>query len=174
MRVTLVRHTSVALPRGICYGKSDVALADSFPEEAAQAKQKLQGQYFTEVYCSPSSRCRRLAEILTPMDHKTDTRLMEMDFGEWEGKAYDEITDPRLQEWYADYINVRATGGESFLDQQARFKDFISDLKREGKNDVLIVTHAGILMQALLLSGVPPQEVFRRKISFGEIIALDL
>ncbi len=174
MKITLVRHTSVALPPGVCYGKSDVATAPTFPEEAAAVKKKLQGQFFPYVYCSPSTRCRKLAEILTSMEPVCDSRLMEMDFGEWEGKYYDDITDPRLQEWYADYVHVRATGGESFLDQQARFSDFIADLKALGKNDVLIVTHAGILMQAQILAGVPEEEVFRRKISFGEILSLDL
>lgn len=174
MRITLVRHTSVDVPPGVCYGKSDVLPAPTFPEEAAQVKRKLQGQFFPAVYCSPSTRCRRLAEVLTQMKPVCDNRLMEMDFGDWEGKYYDEITDPRLQEWYDDYIHLRATGGESFLDQQNRFKDFITDLKTAGKNDVLIVTHAGILMQALIFAGVPEDEVFRRKISFGEVIALEL
>lgn len=174
MRLTLVRHTSVAVPRGVCYGRQDVMLAPTFPEEAATVKKKLQGQYFPETYCSPSTRCLRLAEVISTVTPTFDSRLMEMDFGEWEGKNYDDITDPRLQEWYDDYIHVRATGGESFLDQQARFKDFIADLRNAGKNDVLIVTHAGILMQALILSGVPENEVFSRKISFGEVIALDL
>ena len=31
---------------------------------------------------------------------------MEMNFGEWEMMRYDKITDPRLQEWYADFMNV--------------------------------------------------------------------
>lgn len=47
-------------------------------------------------------------------------------------------------------------------------------MKTKGKNDVLIVTHAGILMQAQILAGIPEDEVFRRKIVFGEVISLDL
>lgn len=174
MKITLVRHTSVAVPQGVCYGKTDVALAPAFPEEASHVKKKLQGQSFPEVYCSPSTRCLRLAEVLSDEKPVCDSRLMEMNFGEWEGKYYDEITDPRLQEWYSDYINVRATGGESFMDQQARFNNFIEDMKTKGKNDVLIVTHAGILMQAQILAGITEDEVFRRKIAFGEVISLDL
>ena len=38
MRVTLVRHTSVDVPQGTCYGHTDVPVKTSFPEEAALVK----------------------------------------------------------------------------------------------------------------------------------------
>ena len=54
---------------------------------------------------------------------------MEINFGSWEMKPFDRNDDPRLQEWYADYLNVAATGGESFAMQYRRVSDFLDELK---------------------------------------------
>lgn len=63
MRLVLIRHTSVAVPRGICYGQTDVPLADSFPDEATMVKQRLSRYHFDCVYSSPLSRCVKLARF---------------------------------------------------------------------------------------------------------------
>ena len=36
MVVYLIRHTSVDVPQGVCYGQTDVPLNPTFEEEAAQ------------------------------------------------------------------------------------------------------------------------------------------
>ena len=41
MDVYLVRHTSVDVPRGVCYGQSDVLLKETFPQEGEGVKAKL-------------------------------------------------------------------------------------------------------------------------------------
>ena len=70
------------------------------------------------------SRCMELARFCGYADAVKDDRLKEMNFGEWEMKAYDDIRDPRLQEWFDDYINVAPTGGESVSDQKERLESF--------------------------------------------------
>ena len=57
MDVFLIRHTSVDVPSGTCYGHTDVALRPTFPEEAARVKQQLDAYTFDAVYTSPLSRC---------------------------------------------------------------------------------------------------------------------
>ena len=62
MRVTLVRHTSVDVPQGTCYGHTDVPVKTSFPEEAALVKSNLQAYIpFDKVYCRPLTRAVKLA-----------------------------------------------------------------------------------------------------------------
>lgn len=51
MELTMIRHTSVDVPKGTCYGQSDVALASTFLEEAAAVKEKLLSDSFDTVYC---------------------------------------------------------------------------------------------------------------------------
>ena len=45
MEVILIRHTSVDVPKGVCYGQTDVPLRDIFEEEASITAQQLQNDY---------------------------------------------------------------------------------------------------------------------------------
>lgn len=128
MKVYLVRHTSVDVAPGTCYGQTDVPLRASFQEEAEACKKALQdtGMHFSRIYTSPLSRCTRLAAYCGFPGAERDERLKEMNMGEWEMQRFEEITDPRIQEWYDDYLRVRTTGGESFMDVLARVSDFLT------------------------------------------------
>lgn len=175
MKLTLIRHTSVAVAKGVCYGQSDVPVADSFETEADEVCGRLNGRKFDAVYSSPLSRCVKLARRCGYVNPRLDRRLMEMNFGEWEMKRYDEITDPRIELWYADFLNVRPTGGESSMEQRERFLDFISDLRASGYGSVAIFTHGGIMIHALAtLCGLTDEEAFARQPGYGEIIEIEL
>ena len=68
MKITLVRHTRVALPQGTCYGWSDVPVADSFEAEAKQTLQNLKAhEPFDAVFsCSAHASWRPFVVILMP------------------------------------------------------------------------------------------------------------
>lgn len=190
MRLVLIRHTSVAVPRGICYGQTDVPLAASFAEEATTVKEGLGGYTFDRVCCSPLSRCVRLAEYCGYPDAVRDDRLKEICFGDWEMRAYDDIQGLELQRWFDDYINVAPPGGESVIDQQRRFLDFIRDLRHDFSGitypaldrvpstppdtpTIALFTHGGILINALVaLAGRTFQEVYADIPPYGSIIDL--
>ncbi len=175
MELIMIRHTSVDVPKGICYGQSDVPLAPTFEEEAASVNSRLLSERFDAVYCSPLSRCRRLAEYCGYGDAIIDDRLMEMNFGEWEMHPFEEIVDPTLQRWYADYINTRVPGGESFLDQQRRMKSFLDDVTAFGKQRIAVFTHSGIIMQTMLLTGLATiDNVFALQPPYGAVMRFDL
>lgn len=111
-----------------------------------------------------------------------DARLLELNFGEWELQRFDEITDPRLQLWYDDYLHVAPTGGESFTEQAARVADFIEELRDElAQNEdssaceVLVFTHGGVLLSAGLWAGwYPLEEAFSHQSPYGAICTLEL
>lgn len=171
MTITFVRHTAVDVVRGVCYGRSDVGLASTFPEEAERVRQSIKGRHFSHVFTSPLSRCVRLAQYCGYGDAIRDGRLMEMNFGEWEMRRYDEIDDPRLQQWYDDYLHVVPPGGESFEQQGLRVRDFLESLPDDG--DVLVFTHAGVIIHALLLSGKATlSNAFSLQPPYGGIVCL--
>ncbi len=175
MKITLIRHTSVDVLPGTCYGQSDVPLNDSFIEEADRVLSALAGMKFDRVFTSPLSRCVRLSDYCGYCDANRDPRLMEMDFGDWEMKRWEEITDPRLQEWFDDYLNVKATGGESFADQQDRVADFIADLCRKDYQEVAIFTHGGTILQFLIVLGyVSTDNMFEHQPPYGGILKIDV
>lgn len=177
MHLIFIRHTSVDVPKGTCYGQTDVPLAPSFPEEANVVKEKIKPYHFDKVYCSPLSRCVRLAAFCGYPDAVRDDRLKEMNFGDWEMKAYDDISDSVLREWFEDYINVVPPGGESVADQRRRLESFISELKDKSHPDSVIgiFTHGGILINALVAFGYKTyEEVYNDIPPYASIIEIEV
>ena len=175
MEIILIRHTSVDVPRGVCYGQPDVPLRDSFKEEATITAQQLQDDVFDAVFTSPLSRCTRLAEHCGYPDAIRDARLKELDFGEWEMKEFDKIDDPRLQEWYDDYFHVAATGGESFMMQLQRVSEFLDEVSRQKYGRVAVFAHGGVLICAQIYAGtLKMEDAFGALTPYGGIVRLQL
>ena len=90
MEVILIRHTSVDVPPGVCYGQTDVPLKPTFEQEAAVTQENLKAFLpFDHVYTSPLTRCVRLATYCGYPDAERDKRIMEINFGSWEMKPFD-------------------------------------------------------------------------------------
>lgn len=176
MEVILVRHTSVDVPTGTCYGQTNVPLRSTFEEEAMIVASALQGYApFDRVYTSPLSRCTRLATFCGYADAQRDKRLLEMNFGEWEMQRYEEIEDPQLQAWYADWKQVSATGGESFVQQYERVAQFLSELKEKLYSKVAIFSHGGVLTCAKMYAeGLSAEEAFASPTPYGGIINITI
>ena len=174
MELILIRHTSVDVPPGTCYGQTDVPLRPSFPEEAEAVCRQLAGYApFDRVYTSPLSRCVRLVEYGGYADAVRDARLLELNFGAWEMQRYEEIRDPRLEAWYADYLHVPATGGESFTDQLYRVSAFLDELRRKPYHRVALFTHGGVIACAQVYAGaVPLEKAFSGVPSYGGIVPI--
>ena len=172
MEIIWIRHTSVDVPPGVCYGQTDVPLKPTFEQEAAVTKENLQTyRPFDRAYTSPLTRCVRLAAYCGFPDAERDKRIMEINFGEWEVKPFDGNDDPRLKEWYADYLNVAATGGESFAMQYRRVSQFLDELKLKDYQRVAIFAHGGVLICAQIYAGlVKPEEAFSALTPYGGII----
>lgn len=177
MKVVFIRHTRVDVPPGTCYGQSDVALAESFEQEAAEVSRKLRPfSPFTQVYTSPLTRARKLATFCGYPDAQPDDRLMEMNMGEWEMQRYDDIRDPALQAWYENYLHLPATGGESFPQLRARVASFLDELRTAPETSSFAVfTHGGVLVAAALYARLYPEaEAFRQQPSYGGILDIDI
>lgn len=175
MKVTLIRHTSVDVPKGVCYGQTDVPVAASFPEEAEMTKSRLEGKVFDKVFCSTLTRARLLAEYCGHYDYTTDKRLLEMNMGDWEMKRYDEIKDDNLQKWYDDYMHVATTNGESFPMIYKRVADFLDELKTKDYKHVAVFAHCGILLCAGIYGGLFSEEgCFEHTVDYGGIEEIEI
>lgn len=177
MKLTLIRHTSVAVPKGICYGRSDVELAVTFPEEAAKVQEKLAGDCFDQIYTSPLKRCSRLASELYPeADIRIDHRLVELDFGSWEMLRWDSVySTQRGKAWFSDYVNIQCLNGESFAGLIARSENFLRELKTVDHSHVAVFTHAGVIRAMLSLNeDISPEDSFYVPLAYGQVLTLDL
>ncbi len=174
MKLYLIRHTSVDVPKGICYGYSNVGLNSSFPEEANKVRQYIEGIGFDAVYSSPLFRCAQLTQYCGFENAIFDARLKELNFGDWEMKVWDEITDPNLENWYQNWLSNPATNGESFMDQYQRFSGFMADLPTRAEN-VAVFTHGGIINCARVYAGTATFEnVFNDTPDYGSVTELDM
>lgn len=160
MFLYLIRHTSVGVPRGTCYGWTDVPVSANFESEAAACKQHLAGISFDRVYTSPLTRARKLAAYCGYPDAIIEPRMKEMHMGDWEMQRFDEITDPQLKEYYENYLDSPTRNGESFKDLYRRVVSFIEDLRATGRPDerVAVFCHGGPIICAMVYVGLVPIE----------------
>ena len=170
MDIYLIRHTQTATDPGLCYGQSDVALADSFADETTNLHDKL--PEFDEdcsVFSSPLTRCLQLAQTISDTV-TTDARLQELNFGDWEGQRFDAIEADILQHWTDNFVTAAPPNGENFEDLYRRAGDFWQDLLAVDAEQVLVITHAGVI-RALLAHALnlPLANSFQLRIDSGSV-----
>lgn len=166
----MLRHTRPDIDEGVCYGHSDLDVAASFEQESDAVLVRLPAVSY--IVSSPLRRCRKLANKIAAHHGyavQIDPRLKEMNFGRWEGLAWDRIPRAELDAWAADFYFARPHGGESVADLKARVDSAISELRcTPGKG--LVVTHGGVVRAAQAKGPTP--EHYQTEIKFGEIIHL--
>lgn len=168
MKIYFVRHTAVGVPSGVCYGQSDVGLAETFLQEAATVKDKLAGITSAQVFTSPLSRCQRLADYCGFSDAQADTRLKELDFGNWEMQKW---ADLDMSVWETVWVNTPPPGGESFQEMYRRVASFLDELTASADTDTLIFTHGGVIRCALAYFGKSTLEKsFDTPVDYGEVV----
>ena len=170
MQVFLIRHPRPRIAEGICYGQLDVPALDLVSTADALRAQLPPG---LPVIASPLARCRELATLLHPAP-RFDARLMEMHFGEWEGKPWDEIPREALDAWAADVPHFAPPGGESAAMLQSRCVAVLDALVQEDATACAVVTHAGIMRAAVGHLRREPAAVWsQRRFAHGEYVLID-
>jgi len=175
MILHLIRHTKVNVEPGICYGQKDVELLETYPEELLAVKEQIKDLKFDAIYASPLTRAKTLAADLFGEAVTFDDRLMELNFGDWEGKAWDEIKDPFLDKWMEDFVNKKCSNGESFVMLHERVVQFLEELKKLEHKDIAIVTHGGVIRTLQAINkNIELKEAFNdAPAGFGELVQLE-
>lgn len=125
MQLHLIRHPRPAVEPGICYGQTDVGLAESATEVATRLRPLLPESF--ALHASPLARARLLAEALGAPT--LDDRLKEIHFGEWEGRSFADIGSA-IDDWAADPLGFRAPGGESPREMAARVLHWLEEISQ--------------------------------------------
>ena len=150
--IYIMRHGQTALnSRHALQGRSDHPLnAQGVAQaEAAANRFREMGVTFDRVYSSPLNRAVQTARIVAPdVPMETDERLIEMDYGPYEGMDL-EHPAPEVLAFFRDFANHPAPEGmEPLSAVVARAGAFIETL-RGIEGNVLISTHA-IAMKGIL------------------------
>lgn len=198
----LIRHTTVVSEPGLCYGRSEIPLAKSFADDVKALREELETKFLNReggasstglryprvIWTSPSERCRRLAESLqmywekhdsrlSGYEVRTDSRLVELNFGVWEGQNWERLRGPEVDAWMNDPWRERPSGGEtakSMWERVASFRDqrrWERNRRESGAESVdLVITHAGVIRAwRSIAEGRGWQEFFGEKIPFGSV-----
>lgn len=180
MKILAVRHTRVEVPKGICYGASDVPLSRTASVEIRSVVDQLSGLHFDAVYSSPLNRCTALSQALSshlegePI-FRVDTRLSELNFGVWEMQSWDSVfQDPEGKRWFSDYLHERCPAGSSYLEMQQSVRLFLDELMQYPFRQVLLVTHAGVIRTLMhLLQQMSSSEAFNLPVDYGQICTFE-
>ena len=173
MDIFLIRHTTPAVTYGTCYGFADLDLASTFAEEAGRVQGILPDKNFT-VYASPLQRCSKLAAFLFGQTFRTDERLKEVNFGDWEMKTWDDIAVTTAKTWMADYLLEPVPNGESYTQLYKRSIAAFKELTASGK-DTALVTHGGVIRSVLAYAtGTPIEQSYDLRVEYGRVVHLHL
>jgi alpha-ribazole phosphatase len=173
--IYLIRHTTPAVAKGICYGQTDLDITESFVEEAEAIRQVLPTS-IAAIYSSPLQRCARLAGHLFP-EHAVTLRpeLMELHCGSWEMQPWDALPKDEIDPWMADFVNIRVPGGESYLDLHGRVTAcFNAIVAADAGGPQAIVAHGGVLRSILAsISGTPLIDSFKAfSLNYGCVVRI--
>ena len=151
MDVYLIRHSAVEVDKGICYGRSDVPLAADCPSQFELVKGKLGGILPSLVFCSPAQRCSQMANYLSPSGKVIeDERLWELNFGEWELKAWNQLPQDQVLQWTENYIHEAPPSGERYMELFDRVKAFWQEeITTKNVESIFIITHGGVIRSIL-------------------------
>lgn len=175
MEIILVRHTTPDIEKGICYGQADIGVADSFLEEVRPILQEVPvNDKDTVYYSSPLKRCALLAEKLADTI-VYDPRLKELNFGDWELQNWDAIDRVPLDIWMNNFVEEPTKNGESYIDLHKRTTAFLEEIKKKNQQQVVIVTHAGVIRSLYsYIHNTPLSKSFDLKVSYGAVLKLNL
>lgn len=212
-RLWLLRHAQPLIASGICYGHLDVpagadttrqaahAFVDAFLASSVSSSRRIpepSNRLPISIYVSGLQRARQLAEEVcltlykrTSLDAamveihlQTDSRLNEMDFGSWEGKAWLAIPKSAVDEWSADFAHHQFGGKESCQDVinrvLAAYQATFEQAQATDSEDVIWITHAGVIravryLQANGLRTIEHAEEWPREApGFGDYVCVDL
>jgi probable phosphoglycerate mutase len=154
MKLALLRHGPTEWNAlGKVQGHTDIPLSDAGLAKMANLRLPFATP---RLYASPLLRARQTVEALGLKNPMLDARLMEQNWGAWEGLTRDEI----LSQYGADAFEkagskqgeaFRPGGGESTGELHDRVAAFLKDVAQE-ESDAIAVAHLGVLRAAYTLA----------------------
>ena len=159
-RLALLRHADTAWSAaGRIQGRADVPILPQ--PKLAPEKNSFTG---FRIVTSPLSRCVQTAALLGAPDAAREPRIIEMDWGEWQGRTLAELREElgmAMAENEARGLDFRPSGGETPREVVERIKPWLRELAAAAI-DTLAVTHRGVIRAVLAeatgwdMRGKPP------------------
>ncbi len=145
--IALIRHGPTAwnAERRI-QGLTDTPLSDA-GRDAIAAWRLPSGLAAYDWVSSPLARARETAELLGARDLRTDPRLSEMNWGDWEGQRLADLRrdlGDAMADNEARGLDFQPPGGESPRHLLARLTPWLAEVAAAGRA-TLAITHNGVI-----------------------------
>lgn len=173
MEIYLIRHTTPAVEKGICYGQTDLNVAATFENEAKTVHEQVLYDADTKIYSSPLVRCSKLAKTFgSKIEY--DNRLMELNFGKWEMQAWNDIPADEMNPWMNNFVTTPVPQGESYTMLQERMIHFFKSLLDNPVEKSIVIAHAGSIRALLAyLTKTPLKDSFSIQLNYGHVLLLE-
>ena len=151
MKIIFVRHGLTMANIEKKYSTPDTRLEESGLYILDKTKELLKNYKIDQVYTSGLIRSQETAEILGYEDYLVDTRLNEMDFGDFKGQNIYDVRENHKDFFEKEkdaYFDTTYPNGESRRDVINRLSSFLDEKSREDKN-ILAISH-GIAIRSTL------------------------
>ena len=168
MSILLTRHgqTDWNVQKKVM-GRCDEPLNEKGKEQAIETSDNLKDTDIDLIICSPLKRAKQTAEIIDkgrniPIIY--DDRIIERDFGEFEGK---ETKDFDFHGYWNYYKNDKYEQAENIQEFFKRIYVFLDDVTEKYKDkNILIVAHGGV--------SIPVACYFKKEIPEGSLVEAGL
>lgn len=164
-------------------GQTDIPLNDNGRAQARRNGEVLRtllpGIAEAHFVSSPLERTRETMQIvratlgLAPEQFEVDRRIIELNYGHWEGQLASDLvhTDPEgIAARAADPYLWRPRGGENYVDISRRLADWLTTLNR----DTVAVSHGGVsrALRSILTDDVGRADILDLDVPQDRILVL--
>ena len=175
--IVLARHGQTEANRdGLLVGRVDPPLTALGLEQAVRLAEALAGSGATRVVTSPLTRTRTTAEAIASrlgLEVETDERLIEMDYGAWDGTPIADVPIETWRRWRTD-PEFRPPDGESLRDVARRVGAVMGEWLTTDER-IVAVTHVSPIKAALTWAlGAPDEMVWRMYVEVASISRIGL
>lgn len=152
MNIYLLRHGQTQENRkGTYYGNLDIGLNSIGITQGNKAKHFFDDIELNRVYVSDKKRTLEMAKLVLgqkQIEIINDRRINETNFGDFEGKTYEEIKKIYPKEcmcWKDNWEGFVPPNGESYIQLCERVKSFMDHIIKLEKENILVSAHSGVI-----------------------------
>jgi alpha-ribazole phosphatase len=178
MVIYLIRHARPDDHDGICYGRRDIPVSAVATQRALGSLRRgipADVLRHAPIFSSPLQRCAALARAIAAGRPVTlMPALLELDFGSWEGRRWEDIARRELDCWAADLWRYAPGKGESVARAARRWECWVKELANSAGPAVIAVSHAGLIRVAHAVASSGDLSCLSMQVDFGAVYPLDV
>ena len=151
------RHPRPIAAEGVCIGQMDISVDKRKLKRLANKIERFVRLYRLPriIWISPLQRSLKVGQILAQrgFECRVAPELAEINFGEWDGRPWTQITKQEIDEWCHNFAHFAPNHGESLQQLFERVGGWLVKVSAEQEDSpVLVIGHAGWINAAKMIA----------------------